>query len=187
LAIYDAFGKTGLNISPPIEVIVDGFKIDVEPPEVPELPTLTASTQRTATGEIQTRLVAQWSASPSENFGRFEIELRPQNGNWIAHPTSGTRYEWFGLTMNAVYQARIKSISKNGYASGYSPITTITMPANTNAPASPTSLTAMASLRSVFLRWINSLDSDLAAVEIWSGTINTSALPEPVTTRVPLE
>jgi predicted phage tail protein len=175
LAIYDAFGKTGLNISPPIEVIVDGFKIDVEPPEVPELPTLTASTQRTATGEIQTRLVAQWSASPSENFGRFEIELRPQNGNWIAHPTSGTRYEWFGLTMNAVYQARIKSISKNGYASGYSPITTITMPANTNAPASPTSLTAMASLRSVFLRWINSLDSDLAAVEIWSGTINDVA------------
>lgn len=169
MAIYDAFGRDGLNICPPIEVVVDGFKLDTEPPAVPTGLALEASVERNASGDLQTRLVATWDASPSENFGRFDVEIRRQNGNWLSFATTNPRFEWTGLVMNELYEVRVRAQSRLNYASGFSTVVSITMPANQEPPAAPSGLSGVASLRSVFLKWNNPAEPDLAAIEIWSG------------------
>ena len=175
MAIYDAFGRDGLNICPPIEVTVDGFVIDIEPPAIPTGLTLRAYTERGPTGEIGSRLVAEWDVSPSENFSRFDVDIRRAGGNFISQSAASNRFEWLGLTMNATYEVRVRAQSRNGFGSAYSAVASITMPANEQAPGKPTSLTALASLRSVFLKWENPLDTDLAAIEIWASTTNSLA------------
>lgn len=166
-AAYDAFGRDGMNICPPIPVTVEAG-IDTEPPEVPTGLVLTPLVETNASGSVQTKLVAIWDASTSENFGVFEVAIRPAGGSWINYTTSTPRFEWLGLTMNADFEVRVRALNKFGYPSAYSATATVTMPENETAPGAPHTLSIVASLRSAFLKWINPVDPDLDVIEIWS-------------------
>lgn len=166
---YDAFGRDGMNICPPIRVVVEAG-VDDTPPEVPTDLALTPSVEVNSSGSVQTRLIATWAASVAENFGTFEVSIRPAGGAWINFTTSSPRYEWVGLTMGTTFEVRVRSLNKFGYPSAYGSTVTAAMPTNEVAPGAPSSLTIVASLRTAFLKWVNPVDADLDVIEIWSHT-----------------
>lgn len=167
MAGYDGFGRDSLNICPPIEVTSAGVIFDKDPPAVPSGLNLSAVTETLPTGETQYRLVATWDASPSENFSYFIVEIKRADGNYIAFNATEPSYEWPGLIANETYTIRVKSVSRDNYPSNYADEQSITMPMKTTGPGAPSSLSAVASLKSAFLKWVNPADADLASVEIW--------------------
>jgi len=173
---YDAFDKTGLNISPEITITTSGIVVDSTPPAIPTGLKLETRLDRQPDGGLSARIIATWDKSPSENFGRFEVEIMRAGGDWIGFATGGPKsadaktvsYEWTGLVLNETYSVRVKSVSRNSVSSGYTDVVSITTPVNTRAPNRPSGLTAQASLKSVFLKWNNPADPDLDVIEIWS-------------------
>ena len=100
LGAYDAFGKTGLNISPPIQVFTGDRIFDKDPPSIPTGLVLVTQIVTLPTGEIQTALVATWDKNPSDNFSYDTIEIKKtadDDTHWIASTTNKTTYQWIGV------------------------------------------------------------------------------------------
>jgi hypothetical protein len=175
IAAYDAFSTSNLNISPPISVQVGGDAIDVTSPDIPISLVLTGSIQTMPSGEVQTRLSATWAENSAINFAHFEIEIKLVGSNYVGFTTDTASYEWLNLVPNQSYVVRVRSVSKNGIKSAFSDEATIIMPKKTSAPGTPSGLTATASLKSVYLKWQNPTDTDLAETEIWFGLTSVLA------------
>lgn len=165
---YDSFGRLGINISPPIEVTANGYEIDQTPPDPPTDLLLSSAVVRADDGTISTNLVAEWTASASANLGTYEVDMRLQGGNWLSFVTAAPRYEWPSVQGATLYDVRVRAVSQSGFPSVYTGISSILTAANLTAPGAPTDLTAVASLRSVYLGWVLPSDPDVAFVEVWS-------------------
>lgn len=172
IGAYDSFGRTGINISPPIEVTANGYEVDQTPPDPPGALTLSSDVVRADDGTIRVNLVAEWGASASENLAAYEVDIQLDGGNWISFTTATPRYEWPSVQSNSTYHIRVRAVSRLGSPSIYTPIGSILTAANTTEPGAPSGLTASASLRSVYLRWVNPSDPDIASVEVWSSLTN---------------
>lgn len=176
IALYDAFSRTNLEVSPPQAVTTVTAAVDIDPPATPSSLSLTGTIEINGAGDAQTRLVATMADNASENFAYNEIEIRPSGGNYVAFQTGTSRYEWTGLLFNTTYEVRARSVSRNGYKSAYTSVESILMPANTTAPDVVTSLTAGASLQSVYLTFDPPSNKDLAYVEIYAHTTDNRSL-----------
>jgi len=173
LAGFDAFGTDNLNVSPALEVTPGGPAIDVTAPDIPGIPSTSATIVISQSGDVQSVLTASWTASGSENLGLYEVAIRPVDSTFIVFTTSTPNYEWRGLPFNVSFEIKVRAVSKNGYASGYSDVATQLIPLNTTAPGAPTSLVATASLRSIFLTWANPADTDLTVIEVYAAATNS--------------
>ena len=172
VAGYDQFGTSGLNISPPIQVIVGGFKLDTNPPDVPTNLVLSSGTITMPTGNVVSTLQAAWDASASDNFAYFDVNMKAAAGDYISFQTATNSYMWTNVIPNQNYLVEIRAFSQTGFCSNYCNPITLTIPAKTTAPGQPMSLTATASLKSVFLDWTNPSDTDLDHIEIWMNSVN---------------
>lgn len=172
IALYDAFGKTGLNVSPPVYVKTYGTGFETEPPAVPSIPSLSAVVNTLPSGGLSTRLVATWSITSVDRLSYYEVELTPAGGNPVVFTTSSSSYEWSDLIPNTQYNVRVRSVSGLGKPSNYGPDAGIIMPRKEDGPGAPTDLAGVASLRGVFLSWTNPADTDLAETEIWSSSLD---------------
>jgi predicted phage tail protein len=185
LACYDSFNKQNLNISPIVPVDVGGVIIDTRPPAVPTGLTLTPYAETTADGTVVYAIRATWDASPNveplpgmpdeDIFGYFDVSIHRTGNNYVSFQTATSEYRWTNLIPNTLYYVRVRAFSRNGYPSGYSEEASTTTVPKTEPPGAPASLTAVASLRSVYLRWTNPSDPDLGGVEIWQGSNATFA------------
>lgn len=168
VAGYDQFGTSGLNISPPVQVVVGGFKLDTNPPDIPTNLVLGAGMTTLATGQVVATLSASWDASASSNFAYFDVELMTIGGSYISFQTATNSYMWTGVIPNQQYSVQVRAFSQNGFASAFCNAVLLTVPPKTTAPGQPTGLEATASLKSAYLQWTNPSDPDIDHIEIWS-------------------
>lgn len=172
IAPYDAFGAQDLAYSAVFEVTPGDDVLDATPPAVPTGLDTDAAIELSVDGIYQSVLTSVWDVSPSANFANYEVEIRPAGGAFIGFTTGTPNFEWRNLPFNTTFEIRVRAISRNGFASAYCTIAEQLVPINAAAPDVITGLSAVASLRSAFLKWVNPLDKDLATIEIWSSLTN---------------
>jgi len=170
IAGYDQFGTDNLNISPPFAVTVGGYTPNVTPPDIPTSLELSTSNLTLTTGEVQQVLTATWDASPSSNFAYFDVEIQDGAGSFISYQTSLDIFSWPNLVSGHTYTVKVRAWSQTAYASAFCASISIAMPAKTTGPGAITELAVAASLKSVYLQWVNPSDADLDHLEIWFGT-----------------
>lgn len=177
LGCYDSFNQTEMNISPEVTAYIIEVVADTSAPAVPTGLTLSTVALTKADGSIDYQLTADWNDSASTNFGYFNLEIAEDAVTpvWVSYPTATSIYTWTGLKANQLYRVKVAAVSRSGYSSAFTAVSTLTTATKTTAPAAPTSLTATTSLKSVFLAWTNPTDKDLAGIEIWRNTTNSSA------------
>lgn len=193
IAGYDAFSKTGLNISPEYRVFVTNKIIDTDAPEIPTGLKLTTKSETNAAGVTTAMIAAVWDPNPSKNFGRFGIEIReglydPTKPDaldgWLPYPIDATNtYEWHNLKPGATYAVRLRAWNSGGFAvSGFSQVVTIVAGLNLVPPGPATNLVATAAFETASLSWTNPPELDFAHCEIWMGTTKDQKLSTRVAT-----
>lgn len=127
-AAYDAFGKTGLNISNEIHIQTGSNGVDTEPPPEPEGLELSSRIE-TVEGVVQRQvLTATLAVSEAEDFAYFDFSIRQNNGNWVDFASASNTYEWTVLP-EQTYQVRARAVDKMGNPSPYcDPETLVTPP-----------------------------------------------------------
>ena len=175
MAGYDQFGTMNLNISPVQSVEAIGIILDTSAPNVPTDLILSAGTLTLPTGTVQAVLNASWDVSPSTNFSYFNVQIKTLGGSYISYQTASNSFSWPDLVAMQAYSVQVSAVSKLGYASSFCAVVSLTMPAKTTAPGATSSFTVTASLKSAYLQWINSTDTDIDHVEIWRGTTNVQS------------
>jgi len=173
VAGYDAFNKSNLNISPPIQIIVDGIHQDTTSPAVPTGLALTTAVVTTPEGVVKSSISATWDVSPSSNFSYFIAEIQQGSGTAVDYQISSSNFIWDNLISNQSYSVRLAAVSKNGFRSAFSGSVNIVAAAKVSAPNMPTSFAVAASLKSAFLTWVNPADTDTDHIEVWQNLTNT--------------
>ncbi|TDW20396.1 putative phage tail protein [Rhizobium azibense] len=164
-AAYDAFGRTGLNISPPLMVQTKAA-FDMDPPEIP---TGLAATSVVANGVA--RVTVTWNANTENDMAAYDLQIKQGSGNWVSYPVAEGPFE-FDAIPAVSYQIQIRARDKSGNASGYSEAITHVAAKDEIAPGVPTDFTVTPGLTSLWLAWVNPADADLAFVEILESETN---------------
>lgn len=182
VAYYDAFGKTGLNITSEFAITV-GSPSDVGdtiPPEVPTGLVLSTTVETADTGEQTVSLTATWDRNDVDgDFTYFEVGIREGNGSYIntlvGQPDSPTlpSYTWT-VRANTQYTVRLRAWDYNGNESAYTVTATITSASDNVPPPAPTNFSLSASFKNFWLSWTNPSVNDFAHTEIWINTVNNS-------------
>ena len=172
---YDAFGRTGMNITSQVTIGVSD-EVDLTPPATPTGLTLTPSTTVKADGTLDSIITATWVGNTEPDLAGYLIQIKEgASGNFVEFNTSLTRYEFHNLTPGVSYTAKIAAFDKVNNNSSFTATVSATSGLNTTAPGSATSFTATSSLQNNFLTWTNPTNSDLAYVEVWMATTNNRA------------
>ncbi len=166
-AAYDSFGKTGLNISPPLAIATTA-KFDMTPPAVP--------TGLKATSVIGSnglaRATVTWDANTEDDMAAYDLAIKQgANGNWVSYPVAAGPFE-FDAIPAVVYQIKLRARDRNENASDYCDAITMIAAKDTTPPAAPTSFTVTPGLTSLWLSWVNPTDPDLAFIEILESSTN---------------
>ncbi|WP_163317129.1 hypothetical protein, partial [Enterobacter hormaechei] len=69
VALYDSYGKSGLNISAEKSISIGTDLIDTVAPIIPDAPSLSTALDKSVDGKVSASVTATWAASPSTNFG----------------------------------------------------------------------------------------------------------------------
>ncbi|OCP21890.1 MULTISPECIES: phage tail protein [unclassified Ensifer] len=168
VAAYDAFGKTGLNISPPLQVATE-LEFDMTPPGVP---TGLAATSVVANGIA--RVTVTWDANTEEDMAAYDLQIKQGSGNYVSFPVANGPFEFDGIPA-VTYKIKIRARDRNTNVSNYSAEIMHVAAKDTTPPAAPTDFTVTPGLTSLWLSWVNPTDADLAIIEILEGTTNVSA------------
>lgn len=181
---------------------------DGVPPGVPGALTVTTLTEKDRDGTEKVYIKAQLSAANSESdLAVYRWYLRRINGDPVfsgANLTGYSEAQIFGPIINETpkddanalkmvwdvranvwYEVAVSAVDKMGNASAYTALTTSTViqsAKDTTAPSAPTLVSATSAIKSIFLSWTNSTDSDLAYVKIYRVETNTSTVPAVPTT-----
>ena len=146
-------------------------------------PTVPANLVASAASSSQVNLT--WSAS-TDNVGVAGYVVK-RNGVIIAQPAT-TSYSSTGLGANTTYLYTVAAKDTSGNVSAYSTAVNVTTPADTQAPTTPTALTAVtASSTKVNLNWTASTDNvGVTGYAIYRGStqIGTSTSPSYIDTTV---
>jgi len=172
---YDAFGRTGMNITSQVTIGVSD-EVDLTPPATPTGLTLTPSTVVKADGTLDSVITLTWTANNEPDLAGYLIQIKEgASGNFIEFDTSLTRYEFHNLTPAVSYTAKIAAFDKVNNKSSFTTTVSATAGLNTTPPGSATAFSATSSLQTNFLTWTNPTNSDLAYVEVWMATTNNRA------------
>jgi hypothetical protein len=157
-----------------------GAVVDTTPPGQVAGLTLTTSTETLAGGSIQVKLKATWTANTEADLSYYEPEIKltaAGDATYIGYQTATNSYEW-PVTAGTSYTVRVRAADKSDNKGAYSAPVALVSGTDSVAPGIPTTLTAIATFKNIFLSWTNTdgaTDTDLAAVEIWEATTNNSA------------
>lgn len=165
VAAYDAFGRAGLNHSSEFSVATE-YEVGLEPPAVP--------TGLALSSEIvnhQARLIVTWNANTEADLSAYDIQIKQGAGNWVSFPVASGPYELDAIS-GVIYTARIRARNRDQNASEYSAEVSHTVIADSDAPDTPTGLSAVAGVTSVWLKWTNPNDADLDHIEILESATN---------------
>ncbi|OWZ90341.1 hypothetical protein B9J07_27520, partial [Sinorhizobium sp. LM21] len=168
VAAYDAFGKTGLNISPALQVSTE-LEFDMTPPGVP---TGLAATSVVANGVA--RVTVTWNANTEDDLAAYDLQIKQGSGNYVSFPVANGPFE-FDAVPAITYKIKIRARDRNTNTSNYSAEITHVAAKDTTPPAAPTAFTVTAGLTSLWLSWVNPTDPDLAFIEILESATNASA------------
>ncbi|MBD9511641.1 hypothetical protein IB265_33335 [Ensifer sp. ENS10] len=168
VAAYDAFGKTGLNISPALQVATE-LAFDMTPPAVP---TGLAATSVVANGVA--RVTVTWTNNTEEDMAAYDLQIKQGSGNYVSFPVANGPFEFDGIPA-VTYKIKIRARDRNTNTSNYSAEITHVAAKDTTPPAAPTGFTVTPGLTSLWLSWVNPTDADLAFIEILEGTTNVSS------------
>ena len=175
IAAYDAFGQGALNISPQ-QTTASLAVYDTTPPSVPA--NLASSTNESiaADGSSISRIRATWNANTEDDFTGYILSYRETSGyDWISLSIVGinnTAYE-FDVKPDTNYSLRIAAFDRDSNVSAFSLVITQQSAKDTTPPAAPTSVSATASIKGVFLAWTPATAKDLRYTNIYRNTSNT--------------
>jgi len=180
VAAYDAFGKTGLNISAEQVFSLIDLVVDPIPPAVPTGLALSSTSVVAADGSVVTTLKATWNASPSANFASFDVAIQQGSGSAIVYTTTQPAYQWT-VQANTSYTVEVRAWSKSTIASGWSPAVTATTVRDTIPPGPCAGLAVLSGVQALYLSWSNPTDTDLAGIEVWAASSNNLAAASRIT------
>lgn len=170
---------------------VKGAVLDTIAPSPPTTLTYNNSTSILPGGNVQVKLKANWVApttnsnsTPLTDLAYYEVSIKPSanaDSTYISSQTTSTSFEWV-VDAGTAYTVRVRAVDKSGNFSTYLTGASQTSGTVSTIPNPPTSVTAVATFKNVFLSWVNISDSDLASVEIWRNTTNNSATATRIST-----
>jgi hypothetical protein len=138
--------------------------------------TVTASTALQADGSVAPALTATWTGSAFAFLIGHEVQWRvvgATDWNSAEVPFGTNRFAVAPVLVGTAYQVRVRGVT--GIARGdWSGVTTATGAADTTAPDAPTSLSATGITRGISVAWTLPTATDLAAVEVWENTSNST-------------
>jgi hypothetical protein len=170
-AIYDTFGKTGLNYTS--GVAVSSYALGgVTAPAVPTGLTLTAFLDQAPNGSQTGRIVATWN-SQTTNTTSYEVRIRDitGSGQYSSIITSSVTQTWSGLKVGNQYGVQVQARNAD-VGSGYTSEITSTTPGDTTLPSDPSALTVTSSFKNNWLSWTKSTAVDLRGTEVWASATN---------------
>lgn len=191
IAAYDSYGKdpAGLNISSEQQIKSSILLFDPFPPSVPAQPTLATVAEKGLDGTVTSTVTATWPAVVSDNLSHYEIAWQIGSGSWAVRKVDATTATERGFLPGSTIGAKVRSVSKAGVPSDYSPIATVTAAANTAPPANPTDVQLNVSYERVLITLTPPADKDLDYIEVWAaGGTFTDASPvsgAPMIGRIP--
>lgn len=126
-------------------------------------------------GTFVNSLIVSWTAPTNAFVSRYVLEWRRTSDSvYNTVEVAGTQFQIIPVEDTVNYTIRVKAISFLDVNSPYAS-TTYTAGGDTTAPGLPTSITATGAFKYITISWINPADADLAHVEVYENTTNTSA------------
>lgn len=183
-AFYDAFGMTGIALSAEQQVNVPGVSfsdVDTTPPSnvtLPANPLTLALITDPATKLPSVEMTFNWNAVSDADVVGYDIQYREGSGPWIGGYSVKKDYTTHKLPAKTgtAYSAQVRAVDKmNNVSLGWSPVASAAALKDNTIPAVPTWVSTEAAFESAFLRWTNAADADVAFVEIWENSTNSSA------------
>lgn len=175
VASYDAYGKSGLTISPEYSVSLGlNDPADTVPPVTPTgITTSTALVQNAQTDTAYIQVA--WTANTEADLAYYILRGRRQGQTvWtefnVAAPAANYRYEF--AVPGVTYEGQLAAVDRNGNMSAFSSTFTRTAALDANAPATPTGLTVTAGIKSITVKITANTEADLAGYELHVSTTN---------------
>ena len=132
-----------------------------------------ACTIQDADGGLISCIDVSWTDSINTDIGFYEVRYMPQGGsNYLYAQTTLLAIRLTGLKGNTVYCMSVKAVDKQGNTSGYPTDNCTTTSGTDTAVNPPTSATATAGFKQIWLDWTNPTDKDLSVIEIWRADTN---------------
>jgi predicted phage tail protein len=158
-AAYDAFGKTGLNISPAMLVSTTGL-FETDPPAVP-----TGLAVATDFVDGVARVSATWNANAETDVVAYDFAVKQGVGNWVVLPVAVNSCE-FDAIAGFDYEIKVRARDRLGNVSDFCEALTIKAVVDTEAPSVPTGASAIGLFRSIWVDWELSPETDVSFYEV---------------------
>jgi hypothetical protein len=128
------------------------------------------------TGGSVPAIKGTWIASDDAFVSGYQLEFKQHSdSDWISAGIVTASPGWiYPVTTGTVYDIRITAIRSNGAKSVPVELDSFTAGGDAVAPGAPTAITATAGSGGIQLAWTNDPASDLAIVEVWRNTSNTT-------------
>lgn len=167
VAAYDSFGKTELNVTAELSVIIGGVVApDSVPPTVPTGLVLTSDVVVAADGTATYRLHATWDANPEGDFLSYGLSIRQAGGNAVFFTTDQPSYEWI-VDAGVTYYVSVRATDYTSNSSVYSGEISHTVLGDNSPPALPSGLAVKETFKSLWLNWDKHPASDFSHMEVW--------------------
>jgi predicted phage tail protein len=123
-----------------------------------------------APGVIGQKLITSWSGNSAQYLFQYQVN----GGAWHTVNLKTPAYTITGTTAGDVYDFQVYGLSVDGTTS-QPLVETFTIPALTNPPGAPTSLTAVGGIQSVVLNWAAPPNFDLDYFQVFEASSNNLA------------
>ena len=161
-----------------VDQVLARIKANAPDTTAPAVPSgLTATSTLLSDGLAQ--VVLGWAANTDSDLAGYQLAIVQGAGsnigaNGVLYPAPKNGYQ---LTLPAATQFtfEVRAVDVAGNLSGWSSTFTFVSTRDTTPPAAPSAPSAAASISSIFLAWTNDTATDLAGVEVWTGSANSSA------------
>jgi hypothetical protein len=177
---------TGTIGGVPVATIIAGAG-DTTPPLIPSGLILSSALIDNPDGTQWVELLAEWAPNTESDLEYYMLAIKEGTGDFIEFQVSKSVSSFYwSVLANTLYTVKIKAVDANLNDSGYSAEVTHTTLADTDAPAAPTSLTALAAITSIFLSWTNPTDADVRHIKVYENSVNDSSTATNITTLTAL-
>ena len=146
--------------------------LNVVPPVAVTGLSLSSSVSAAPSGETLVKLLASFTPSTFTSLAYYDLEIKEGSGGYVGFQTATAFYEWI-VKAGVQYTVRVRSVNSVGEKSTWSTPVSLTTAGDSGAPSAPSAFSAVASLRNVYLGWVNASDADLAGVEVWEASTNS--------------
>ena len=161
------------KINDDLEIVGPGD--DYQPPVQVVGLALSSTLDLDNTGNQIVTLKAQWTPSSASDLAGYVLAIREGSGGYVeftSGPTSNF-YTW-SVRGGQTFTVKVKAFDRWGNYGAFSSEVSLTSAADFAPPAAPTGLYGEASLGSIFLRWNNPADRDLAQIRIYESNTNSN-------------